>query len=434
MNEQLNKPFAANRESSYIVDKAMNRTTIDFSNLSSFKKTNTFSISNNNKLENRMKIYLKEIEEFKLNLQAKNEKWLNDISVYIDTVNAQLKSRLNSLEEHKTKPLKPGEEPRFIKQVHSMYKRLLDVFQQKMNSNYSLTRKFFLKTHRHRLDALKQYIEKKAYILNEDLLREYKDIPQAVSSINTQIDLYNSIKSLFFSLLNNIESINESYYTILVQKLREKVLLYGGFSVGPQGILVLDDEDRMAISNRYENLDKEIGQQKMKLKSLYSLNYNIMDLIIDSQFFVLYMIKGIRILFTYIALFLSTRVFSPIYESVVYDQKKPPPGLWKYMFIFLGFDIAFNTFLVVVLFLLQFLFKTPDNNFIIDKYIFYKYLTDYAIGIVTLFVVGILISKVVMEKKYFKYKYEGLRAIRAFESILFYTAIIIYMFPYFMIV
>jgi hypothetical protein len=159
-----------------------------------------------------------------------------------------------------------------------------------------------------------------------------------------------------------------------------------------------------------------------------------MDLILDSQFFVLYIIKGLRILFTYIALFLATRVFSPIYEEVVYDQKKLPPGLWKYLFIFLGFDIAFNTFLVVVLFLLQFLFKTDDNSFIIDKYLFHKYVIDYVVSMVILLVVGALVSKVMMDKKYFKYKYEGLRAIRAYESILFYIAIPLYMFPYFLVV
>lgn len=159
-----------------------------------------------------------------------------------------------------------------------------------------------------------------------------------------------------------------------------------------------------------------------------------MDLIVDSQFFVLYIIKGIRILFTYIALFLTTRVFSPIYEEVVYDQKKSPPGLWKYLFIFLGFDIAFNSFLVVVLFLLQFLFKTDNNSFLVDKYLFNKYLVDYAVSMVVVLVIGALISKVMMDKKYFKYKYEGLRAIRAYESMLFYVALAVYSFPFFMIV
>ncbi len=159
-----------------------------------------------------------------------------------------------------------------------------------------------------------------------------------------------------------------------------------------------------------------------------------MDMFLDSQFFVLYVIKVLRVLFTYIALFLTTRVFAPIYEDIVYEQKKVPPGLWRYMLIFLIFDVSFNVFLVVVLFLLKFLFKTDDNTFIVDKYLFKKYLLDYAVSMVVLVVVGMLISNVMMNKKYFKYKYEGLRAIRAFESMLFYVAMVIYMFPFFLIV
>ena len=157
------------------------------------------------------------------------------------------------------------------------------------------------------------------------------------------------------------------------------------------------------------------------------------DVIVDSQFVVLYLIKALRILFTYIALFLATRVFSPIYEDVVYDQKKSPPPLWHYLIIFIGFDISFNVFLIVVLFLLQFLFKTDDNSFMIDKFLFYRYIGDYVLSMIVLIIIGVLISKVLVDKKYFKYKYEGLRAIRAFENLMFNTSIVIYLLPFFLI-
>lgn len=155
-----------------------------------------------------------------------------------------------------------------------------------------------------------------------------------------------------------------------------------------------------------------------------------MDLI-DSQFFVLYVIKGIRILFTYTALFLTTRVFSPMYEEAVYDKKTAPPSLAKFLFIFLAFDLGFNVFLFVVLFLLKFLFKSEDNSFIIDNFVFSKYIVDYVFSMIILLAAGYMIGKVMMEKKYFKYRYEGLRAIRAFESVVFNTSIVVYLIPYF---
>jgi hypothetical protein len=39
-----------------------------------------------------------------------------------------------------------------------------------------------------------------------------------------------------------------------------------------------------------------------------------------------------------------------------------------------------------------------------------------------------------MEKKYFKYRYEGLRAIRAYEAIMFNVAIVVYVIPFFLMV
>ena len=93
--------------------------------------------------------------------------------------------------------------------------------------------------------------------------------------------------------------------------------------------------------------------------------------------------------------------------------------------------MALNSFLFVILFLLKFLFKTEDNSFVIDKYLFNKYLIDYILSLFILCLIGVVVSMVIMQKKYFKYKYEGLRAVRAFELMMFYICIIVYTFPYF---
>jgi uncharacterized membrane protein YciS (DUF1049 family) len=118
----------------------------------------------------------------------------------------------------------------------------------------------------------------------------------------------------------------------------------------------------------------------------------------------------------------------------VYDQKGNPPPLSKYLLIFFAFDLSFNVFLVVVLFLLRFLFKSDDNSFIVDNYLFNKYLVDYFISMGILLTTGFMIGNVMMNKKYFKYRYEGLRGIRAYESMMFNVAIVLYMIPYFMMV
>ena len=399
-----------------------------------------FSKVLNKTKEDKIIKILKDIEAFKNFLNVKNTKWIGDIDNLIHTGNNDLAERFIRL-GNDTSQLLPGEDSRLQKQIYLLYKRMFNSIKEKTSVNYNITKAFFLKKYRRKLDYVKHYIDIRRVLVDFD------HIPKHHNSeiFQSRFKKYKEIKHDFEKLLEDIEYANEIFYDSLLKLISKDIILYdipreggeqtgGGHQVGGlrSGIMLLEEDDQKGIVSKYENIQLYISTCKNKLKSFYTLNYSVMDIIIDAQFTVLYLIKGLRILFTYIALFLSTRVFSPIYEEKVYDQKANPPGLWQYMFIFLGFDIAFNCFLVVVLFLLQFLFKTEDNSFIVDKYMFFKYLIDYAVSMIIMFLIGILVSKVITDKKYFKYKYEGLRAIRAFESIMFFNAIPIYMFPYFM--
>ena len=192
-------------------------------------------------------------------------------------------------------------------------------------------------------------------------------------------------------------------------------------------------EKRAEIEQMIESISDKIKAHKQKINSLYELKYSLLEMIIDSQFYVIYVIKALRILFAYVALFLTTRMFVPIYEDIVYDAKKDPPGLWRFMLIYLAFDVSLNVFLLVLLFLLKYLFKTDDNTFIVDSALIGNFLLDYVVGMFMTMVIGVLVGRVIIMKKYFKYKYEGVRAIRAFESIVFWIAVVNILIPYYLI-
>jgi hypothetical protein len=196
----------------------------------------------------------------------------------------------------------------------------------------------------------------------------------------------------------------------------------------------IDNKDKRAeIEQMIESISDKIKAHKQKINSLYELKYSLLEMIIDSQFYVIYVIKALRILFAYVALFLTTRMFVPIYEDIVYDAKKDPPGLWRFMLIYLAFDVSLNVFLLVLLFLLKYLFKTDDNTFIVDSALIGNFLMDYVVGMFMIMVIGVLVGRVIIMKKYFKYKYEGVRAIRAFESIVFWIAVVNILIPYYLI-
>jgi hypothetical protein len=233
-------------------------------------------------------------------------------------------------------------------------------------------------------------------------------------------------------LVGRFEGVNEAFSQIndtLYRNLSNALSKYASPSMTDN----LDPELKVKIVKQIDETDEMINKYRIKIKSFYKLNYSMADLVLDTQFVVLYLIKAVRIAFTYIALFLTTKVFSPIYEEKVYDKKENPPSLAMFLMIYVGFDLAFNVFIMVVLFLLKFLFKTDDNAFPIDKYLFYKYMTDYVISMLFVFIIAVLVAGIIQSKKYFKYKYEGLRAVRAFQDVVFYVASVIFIFPYFWI-
>ena len=381
--------------------------------------------------------YLKEVSNFIQMLKTRNDKWDNDIGIFLapDKLADEIEFKCYRLREKKD--LKPGEAKKLQNQINNGYKKMMRMVEGRVKLNFALNQEFFIKTHRRRLREIARYIIKYMFLL--DLK---KDADPAMSdkekeeheALQKNIAFYEQVKGDFENYMAEIERSNDKYYESLKNYTDNNILLYGtSDDKGADGIMLLPDAMRVNLSNKYEDLHEFIAKTQNKLKSYYTLNNKLMDLILDAQFLVMYIIKAIRIGYTYVALFLTTRVFSPIYEERVYDQKKMPPELILYLLIFLTFDVALNLFLVVVLFLLQFLFKTDDNTFVVNKYLFQKYLVDYLVSIVLLVFVGFMISRVIMDKKYFKYKYEGLRAIRAFETMMFRISIPMTLFPYFLL-
>ena len=258
------------------------------------------------------------------------------------------------------------------------------------------------------------------------------------NAILNQLSAYDFASRSSQQLLQKLTEVNNTFD----EKIKEIDKINTDFIRNLYGSLVIntirsninslkDPEYKKKLETAIKEFEEDAHQKNQKLKSLYILNYSIMDLTMDSQFYVLYVIKGLRILFAYVSLFLATRIFTPMYEAAVYDKQQNPPALQWYTMIYLGLDAAFNVFLFVFLYLIRALFSPTGGDFVIDSYLFKKYITDYLISTFLLMAISNLIAVVITKKKYFRYQYEGSRTIRAFEQIMFFTAIILYVFPFF---
>jgi len=278
------------------------------------------------------------------------------------------------------------------------YNKFVDVLAINLDVYYKTQKRFFMRDNKIAIALVLQQIEK---------------------------DGYEEEKERYMKAMQTLDQVNDAYY-------REMTTLLENYS--GSGVSVMDEEYAKPMTKKLAQLSERIAKDSAKIKSFYTLRYSIiMDFLMDPQVMTIYVIKALRIGFAYLAAYLTTKVFSPMYEEKVYDKKENPPSLLQYLFLFFAFDACFNVFILIVLYLLKFIFSNDDNAFVIDNYLFKKYAIDYISGMVIILTIGSLVGSVITQKKYFKYKYEGLRAIRAYQTILFYMAMIIIILPLFAI-
>jgi hypothetical protein len=399
-NKQTKYTDTVNESSSTTKNTNASSTGKDGSDSSSTSKSNgckdqggkKFNFSIDKERKEQVKAALEDLKIFSEMVKKRHERWIPDVTAMIKNGETNMKPD----EKQNT------DNPNTI-QDRLMYhiKRLLRGYASKSSINWAMMKEFYMKTHRKQVRSILRYIN------SEENKGEFQE----------------EARKLFESYTKAMKTSHDSLYKELMRGLDSFTGKYASF----------DDDKQALVSKMIEDKFEKISHQRQKINSLYELKYSILEMIIDTQFYVLYVIKALRILFAYVALFLTTRMFVPIYEDTVYDSKKDPPGLWKFMLIYLAFDVSLNVFLLVLMYLLKYLFKSDENSFVIDNLLIGYFITDYIIGMVIIMILGMLIGRIIVQKKYFKYKYEGVRAIRAFEKIVFFIAIIMIVIPFYMI-
>ena len=107
----------------------------------------------------------------------------------------------------------------------------------------------------------------------------------------------------------------------------------------------------------------------------------------------------------------------------------PHPALLVAMM--LGLDAALHAIVLAVLFTAKGIFKAPDNDFPIDGALITLFGVDYALVTFAIGALALVIAAVVRSKKYFRYKYEGERGIRAMREMVFYVYCVMTPIPFY---
>lgn len=141
---------------------------------------------------------------------------------------------------------------------------------------------------------------------------------------------------------------------------------------------------------------------------------------------ILYSLIGIRIFILYISTYISSNIMNQIYTERVLINGDEPPKLNYQLYLFLVIDIILNLFLFAFSWAVV---KSYRNNNTTINNIF---ISQYVITLVITFILSLTVSNMMYTKKYFLYKDDGLRAIRALQLINFRIGAIVCSIPMFL--
>jgi len=156
--------------------------------------------------------------------------------------------------------------------------------------------------------------------------------------------------------------------------------------------------------------------------------------LLRSPLLLMYLTKGTRVFFAWAALHFAERIFHMWYVRRVYGQGKTPPNPLGFVGLFLSFEAVMTTLLFVVFLGIRLMAGDGPGYFPVNGAFLKAFVVDYVFSTLCVFSVSAVIAAVVQKKKYFRYKYEGERGIRALSTMTFYVALVLLLVPYFRLV
>ena len=234
-----------------------------------------------------------------------------------------------------------------------------------------------------------------------------------------------------------------------VRKEIQKALSEGGGGGGTQGpaqggqagggaaanSLMLDNEQEAEVNDRFTGLMVWVSDQAERVDRLYTNGTpGFADTMMDPAFLLIYGLKALRFGIAYYALFVAGRVFQRMYDGRVYARDDPPPHPLRFIGLFMAVDVAINLVVLSLLVFSKHMFKTVHNEFPVDGQLLAMWMTDYLLTTLVVFTLAYIIGEVVRRKKYFRYKYEGDRGIRAMQRMVMYVYGIVLFIPFFRLI
>ena len=145
----------------------------------------------------------------------------------------------------------------------------------------------------------------------------------------------------------------------------------------------------------------------------------------------LYLLKFARIAIIFGALYLASKTFQSRYVNNVFVNNENPPNLTAFVLIYVAIEMIFMILVLFILYLLSKVISNDDGRGVLMPETIAMFAFDYFVSSAIIALIGIMLAMVIMKKKYFRYRTDGLRAIRSLQEMMLNVAIVALLFPYF---
>jgi len=344
--------------------------------------------------------------------EAKEAKELEEVKAK-QVKNADEREKRDEIERKSLKPKSPEEAEYEINEIGKKKKGLIlgliDSLEGAFDNYARIHADFVLKHHR---DGLRYMLYWRNINLKDD---ESKKI----------------VKEYFGTLTEILKLIDEQ--TIAIKASYSKALQggdkYPSLAKWGMGMTADDHEEVTAHIQELQDHLEEVRRDSMMLYE--GDGPGIVNVLMAAPFLLMYVIKLLRMVFAWAALHFAEHVFQMWYARVAYGENRDPPTPVMMIVLFLLIDVTMNAALLAVMFLLRLMFSSPSSSFPIDDSFIWAYVVDYVCTTLAIFVISVIIANIVKTKKYFRYRYEGERGIRALKVMTLYVTVVIMLIPFF---
>jgi hypothetical protein len=140
--------------------------------------------------------------------------------------------------------------------------------------------------------------------------------------------------------------------------------------------------------------------------------------------------KIMHVAAAWLSAFMAAKIHQDKYIEQVYMKKGDPPPIAGMLVTFMMLHVLFSGVVFMAVSALAYLVMHEDRPMFIKRALLAG--LDFGCEVASTLIMGTVLANVITNKRYFSYRYEGLRCIRAFREILVVLTAVNGLTPYFL--